>query len=168
MTGVFMANKRKQKQAAARKAATQTVDHDKRRTLGSMKYWAAGAAVVGGGGIWFVSDVQATMREHDLTRLGQGVPTIVQIHDPGCPRCTALQRVARAAVSDFDETELVFLVANINTEQGRALANAHGVGHVTLLLFDGEGRRRDIIQGPSTEARLFDAFQRHVDSLKGS
>ncbi len=110
-----MANKRKQKQAAARKAALQTVDHDKRRTLGFMKYWVAGAAVVGGGGFWFVSDVQATMREHDLTRLGQGVPTIVQIHDPGCPRCTAHQRVARAAVSAFDETELVFLVANINT-----------------------------------------------------
>ena len=163
-----MANKRKQKQAAARKATPQTVDHDKRRRLGSMKYWVAGAAVFGCGGFWFVSDIQATMREHDLTRLGQGVPTIVQIHDPGCPRCTAHQRVARTAVSDFDETELVFLVANINTEQGRALANAHGVGHVTLLLFDGEGRRHDIIQGPSTEAHLFDAFQRHVDSLKSS
>ena len=108
------------------------------------------------------------MREHDLTRLGQGVPTVVQIHDPNCPRCTALQRTARAAMSGFDETELVFLVANITTEEGRAIATANGVGHVTLLLFDGEGRRRQVLQGPSTEAALEDAFRAHVNALKQS
>lgn len=108
------------------------------------------------------------MREHDLTRFGQGVPTVVQIHDPDCPLCTALQRTARAAVSGFDETELVFLVANIKTQEGRALATANGVGHVTLLLFDGEGQRREVIHGPSTEAELEAAFGRHVRSLRGS
>lgn len=163
-----MANKRKQKQATARKSAPkQDVDQAKRRSLSKIRNWAIGAAVVGGGGYWFATDVQATMREHDLTRLGQGVPTVVQIHDPGCPRCTALQRTARAAMSGFDETELVFLVANINTEEGRAIATANGVGHVTLLLFDGEGRRREIIEGPSTEARLEAAFANHLRSLAG-
>ena len=163
-----MANKRKKKQAAARKgAAGQPVDKSKRASLGAMRNWAIGAAVVGGGGYWFATDVQATMREHDLTRLGKGVPTVVQIHDPDCPLCAALQRAARAAVGGFDETELVFLVANIKTQEGRALATAHGVGHVTLLLFDGEGRRREILHGPSTEAALESAFANHVRSLKG-
>lgn len=164
-----MASKRKQKQAAARKAAPkQNIDHGKRASLSTLRNWAIGAAVVGGGGYWFASDVQATMREHDLSRLGQGVPTVVQIHDPGCPQCTALQRTARAAMNGFDETELVFLVANINTEEGRAIATANGVGHVTLVLFDGEGRRQEIIQGPSTEARLEAAFQNHLQRLAGS
>lgn len=164
-----MASKRKKQQAASRKAAPkQDVDQNKRASLSSIRNWAIGAAVVGGGGYWFATDVQATMQEHDLTRLGQGVPTVVQIHDPGCPQCTALQRTARAAMSGFDETELVFLVANINTEEGRAIATANGVGHVTLLLFDGEGRRREIIHGPSTEARLEAAFANHLRSLAGS
>ncbi len=57
-----MANKRKQKQAAAREAASsQSVDQGKRRSLSTMRNWAIGAAVVGGGGYWFASDVQATM-----------------------------------------------------------------------------------------------------------
>ena len=164
-----MANKRKKKQAAARKAAAaQPTDTDRRASLAKIRNWAIGAAVVGGGGYWFATDVQATMREHDLTRLGKGVPTVVQIHDPDCPLCNALQRTARAAVSAFDETELVFLVANLRTEEGRALATANGVGHVTLLLFDGDGRRREIIHGPSTQAQLENAFTRHVQSLKGS
>jgi len=164
-----MANKRKKKQAAARKTASeQGVDQSKRASLSTIRNWAIGAAVVGGGGYWFASDVQATMREHDLSRLGKGVPTVVQIHDPSCPRCTALQRVARAAMSGFDESELVFLVANINTEEGRAIATANGVGNVTLLLFDGDGRRREIIQGPSTEARLEEAFKNHLRRLAES
>lgn len=162
-----MANKRKKKQAAARKAAPK-VDQSKRSSLALIRNVAIGAAVVGGGGYWFVSDVQATMREHDLTRVGQGVPTVVQIHDPNCPRCTALQRTARAAMGGFDDTELVFLVANITTEEGRAIAAANGVGHVTLLLFDGDGRRRQILQGPSTESALERAFRAHVDALKQS
>ena len=164
-----MASKRKQKQTAIRKAAPkQGVDQDKRASLNTIRNWAIGAAVVGGGSYWFATDVQATMREHDLTRLGQGIPTVVQIHDPACPRCAALQRTARAAMSGFDETELVFLVANINTEEGRAIATANGVGHVTLLLFDGDGRRREIIQGPSTEARLEEAFKSHLRRLAES
>ena len=64
-----MANKRKKKQAEARKAAPK-VDQSKRSSLTLIRNVAIGAAVVGGGGYWFVSDVQATMREHDLTRLG--------------------------------------------------------------------------------------------------
>ena len=164
-----MANKPKKKQAAARKAAPkQDTDLGKRASISTIRYWAIGAAVVGGGGYWFANDVQATMREHNLSRLGQGVPTVVQIHDPSYPQCTALQRTAHSAMSGFDETELVFLVANINTEEGRAIATANGVGNVTLVLFDGEGRRREIIHGPSTKAQLEAAFANHLQRLAGS
>lgn len=123
---------------------------------------AIGAVVVGGGGWYLVQDVSARIREHDLTRIGNGVPTVVQIHDPQCPQCTALQREARRAMSDFDDSELQYLVADINRFEGRRLAAAHGVGHVTLLLFDAEGEMRGALVGPNDSDYLAQEFRRHL------
>ena len=128
---------------------------------GSMSYVVIGAAV-GGVGWYLVDDVQATLDEGDLSKIGNGTPAVVQIHDPQCPRCRALQREARAAMDAFDDDELQYLVANIRNDDGRALADAHGVGHVTLVLFDGEGRRRSVLTGPNEAEHLERAFRRHI------
>ena len=157
-----MANKRKKKQAAARKAAAQAVDTDKRTSLSTIRNWAIGAAVVGGGGYWFATDVQATMREHDLTRLGQGVPTVVQIHDPSCALCTELQRNTRRALKAFDDGRLQYVVANINTPEGAGLAGRYGVSHVTLLLFDGQGEMQEALHGVRQRDELEGAFSAHL------
>ncbi|MDD9878259.1 MAG: thioredoxin family protein [Magnetovibrio sp.] len=120
-------------------------------------------AVVAGGGGWFVvNDVRATMREHDLTQIGNGTPTVVQIHDPECPRCVALQRETRDALCELGDDKLQFVVANIRSAKGAELARAHGVGNVTLLLFDGEGRRRDILAGPAESDYLAARFRQHL------
>lgn len=122
------------------------------------------AAVVVGGGGWFVADeVMATVQEHDLTKLGNGVPTVVQIHDPQCPKCVALQREARKALENFEEDQLQYLVANIRSPEGRALAATHGVSHVTLLLFDAAGKNRQVLAGQNRSDYLTEAFQKHVD-----
>lgn len=123
-----------------------------------------GLAVVffGGGGWLVVDDVRATMLEQDLTRIGNGIPAIVQIHDPQCSKCVALQREARDAMSDFESDQLQFLVANIRSEPGRKLAAANGVGHVTLLLFDKNGKRRTVLTGPNQSRYLTDVFRQHV------
>ncbi len=119
-------------------------------------------AAVGGVGWYFVGEVRATIREEDLSRIGNGIPTVVQIHDPQCPTCRALQREVRDALEAFDSGELQYLVANIRTDEGRGLANAHGVGHVTLLLLDGDGERRDVLAGPNSAAYLESAFRQHI------
>lgn len=120
------------------------------------------ALVLGGGGWLVVDDVRATIREGDLSRIGQGVPTIVQIHDPQCPLCSALQREARDAMSDFEPDQLQFVVANIRGEEGRKFAASHGVGHVTLLLLDPKGKRREVLTGPNTSSYLKAIFERHA------
>ncbi|MEM7213577.1 MAG: hypothetical protein AAF479_17120, partial [Pseudomonadota bacterium] len=56
-----------------------------------------------------------------------------------------------------------YLVANIATPEGRAFADKHGVGHVTLLLLDGRGRVRDVIQGQRTWDALVPSFKAHLD-----
>ncbi|MDJ0627067.1 MAG: hypothetical protein QNJ44_02305 [Rhodobacter sp.] len=92
---------------------------------------------------------------------GQGKPAVVQVHDPQCPACTALQRETRRALAGFDECALVYLIANIRTEEGGAFAKTHRAPHVTLLLFDAEGTLRQSLSGLRTRAGLRALFRAH-------
>ena len=159
-------DKKKQATATSSGAATPQARKDKprsrRQVLEMLGYSAAGIAVVGGGGWYFVSSVQASIAAGDLGRIGNGTPTVVQIHDPQCPRCRALQREAREALAAFDDDELQYVVANIRQADGRRLADAHGVGHVTLLLFDAEGRQRGVLAGENRSDYLEGEFRRLI------
>ena len=163
--------KRQKRKAKRHDAATATASPraegprkapSRRGFMKGMTSWGLVVAAVGGGGWYLAQDVMATINEQDLSLIGDGTPTVVQIHDPQCSQCAALQREAREAMAAFDDDELRFLVANIRSTEGRALATAHGVGHVTLLLFDGAGQRRNVLTGPSSADVLEEAFRRHV------
>ncbi len=78
-------------------------------------------------------------RLHDLSAIGNGTPTVVQIHDPDCPSCKQLLENLRQAAGGIDDRDLQVRVASLRTAAGRALARRHGVPHVTLLYFDGAG-----------------------------
>ena len=145
----------------AQRSASPKKRRSRREFLETMGYYAVGAGLVGGGGWYFVSNVQAGIAEGDLSRLGNGIPTVVQIHDPECPRCRALQRETREAISAFEDGSIQYLVANIRLSEGRKLALEHGVGHVTLLLFDGSGRRRSVLVGEQSSEVLEQEF-RHL------
>lgn len=136
----------------------------RRRMLGGMGSTALGVAVAGGGiGLLLTRTVRAELHEHDLDRIGKGIPMVVQVHDPMCPSCIALQRQARAAMAAFGEDELQYVVASLDKPEGRDLALRNGVGKVTLLLFDAQGTRRDILRGVIRQDRLERVFRRHVD-----
>jgi len=135
----------------------------RRDMLVNIGIYSAGAAVILGGGGYLARDVVASVSEHDLSTLGNGVPAVVQIHDPNCSLCTALQREARSAACEFDDGSLQFLVANLQTPEGRQLASQHGVGSVTLLLFDGDGQMQSVLAGSNTAENLKPAFALHVE-----
>ena len=132
----------------------------RREMLSLAKFGAFGTAIVGAGGFYFATRISTAMAEEDMTRLGNGVPTVVQVHDPGCSQCIALQRQVRQAMDTFDTARLQYVVANIHTPEGRAFADQHGVGHVTLVLLDGRGRVRDVITGVRTSDALLERFRR--------
>ena len=132
----------------------------RRDLLGMMKFYGSAAAIVGVGGWYFAGKVMAGIDEADLSKLGNGRPAIVQIHDPQCTSCRALQRQTRLALDTFEDGSFEYLVANIATPEGRAFADGHGVGHVTLMLFDQNGRVHDIIRGQRTRDALVPAFER--------
>ncbi|MEO1283620.1 MAG: hypothetical protein AAFV92_01940, partial [Pseudomonadota bacterium] len=111
----------KKAKPAARTPQSNTPEKpDRRAFLSRTGQIVIGVAVVGGGSVFAVSAVRATAREQDISRIGQGVPTVVQIHDPGCSLCAALQKETRKALKGFEPAELDYVVANIQTDEGGA------------------------------------------------
>lgn len=152
--------KSKPRKRAASKKATQHVgaEPSRRDVLRMVRNGGLGAAALGGVGWWVVSGVRAVAYEQDLTRMGQGKPSIVQIHDPQCALCTELQREARQALKCFDDADLLYLVASIRTDEGAAFAASLGLPHVTLVLLDGAGDVQQVLQGVRRRDELKDHF----------
>ena len=96
-------------------------------------------------------------RRHDLSAVGNGTPTVVQIHDPSCPVCRELRSNVLSAAGDFSEDTLQIRFADLHTDEGRSFALRHGHTSVTLLFIDGDGNVRDVQSGV-----------RHVDALRHS
>ncbi len=120
-------------------------------------FGAVGVAVAGGVG-FLAHGVMASVAEADLDVIGQGVPVIVQIHDPSCPDCTRLQREARAAMRNFNDDQLLYRVANLTTEKGARFAAGHGQGRVTLILLNAQGRRVQVVNGVHDRQSLAQDF----------
>ena len=139
----------------------------RRRLLQNIAFYAIGAGLLGSGGWYIISDVQAGIAERDLSLLGNGIPTVVQIHDPQCPRCRALQRETRDAISEFEDGTIQYLVADIRQSKGQSFAAKHGVGHITLLLFDGGGRRIGVLAGERKSDGLVEEFRRLIRGSGG-
>ena len=139
--------------------ATAPADENKRRTLSFLTKSATGLCLAGGTGAYFYTAYQNDLAERDLSKIGNGKPAIVQIHDPNCPMCNALQKNARSALSNFEDGDLEYLVANIRTNKGRQFANQHNVPHVTLLLFNKRGRLENVLQGVRGEDELVTVFK---------
>ena len=98
---------------------------------------ALGLGVVGFGATALHAYDKKNKGLYDLSTIGTGKPTIVQIHDPGCPTCRRLKSIVSNTLSD--EPQIAFKLANIKTSEGKALQTKYDVPHVTLLFFDKDG-----------------------------
>jgi len=161
--------KKQRKSTKAKSKASQAQPEiaakpDRRRLLKLLRNGAIAAPVLAVAGYFSVQSVEATICEADLTKIGKGTPAIVQIHDPNCQLCATLQRQSRRALRQFDDESYEFLVANLNTTEGRTLAAVHRVSHVTLLLFNGEGQMVRIVRGPTDMETLARVFKTHLGS----
>ncbi len=104
---------------------------------------------------------------HDLSVIGSGIPTVVQIHDPGCSLCNQLRRNTSDAVDRLGD-RILYRIADITTPEGKRLQNRHRVQHVTLLLFDGDGNMRRVLEGVRDEDALHTSLLRHVERWDSS
>lgn len=127
---------------------------------------AVGVLSLGGWGL--AHGYQLHVERYDLSVIGNGIPTVVQIHDPQCPTCRALQKETMRAARAFDDGALQIRVANIRGPEGRELADQYGVPHVTLLLFDAQGEMRQVLRGLHEQDDLRHQFQAHIARTTGS
>lgn len=142
--------------------AAEKVEPNRRDVLRKLRNGAIGLGLVGGAGAIIANMVSNTTHAHDLTRVANGRPTIVQVHDPNCSLCVSLQRETKRALNRFDDGQLDYVIANIKSAKGRAFANRYGVQHVTLLLFDGDGELEAILEGERRQHELHRAFEQLV------
>jgi len=152
----------KRKKSKSLRGETQANEQTRRATMGQIVTWTVSGAVLLGGGSVFAMDIRKKLIEQDLSGIGQGTPVIVQIHDPQCGLCIALQRQTRKALRAFSDEDVVYRVANIDTKDGAAHQQREGLPHVTLVLYDGRGQRVHVIQGVTPANELIKAFQKHL------
>lgn len=138
---------RSKKTNTTKATGIEAVNPTRRKIIRFARNSAIAVAIVGATGGYLAYSAQGTMHEQDLTRIGQGLPSIVQIHDPQCPVCMRLQRATKAALSRLDDGQLDYVVANIRSGKGEAFANKYAVPHVTLLLFDADGELQHVLRG---------------------
>ena len=134
----------------------------RRSALRHIRNAAISVPVVGVAGYFTAQKVQASICELDLSKIGDGLPAVVQVHDPQCNLCVTLQRQTRRALRPYDDDGHHFLVANIVTTQGQFFARRHGVGNVTLVLLDGAGQQVGVVRGPISNEALEDAIEAHL------
>ena len=142
--------------------ARRPADDRRRRFLKLARNSAIGLSVSAGIGFLFVQNVRSSIHEQDLSRVANGIPTIVQIHDPQCALCRSLQGETRKALKSLEEHELDYVVANIRTDEGSRFARRYGVPHVTLLLFDERGNLTATLRGQRPSEELARAFRQLV------
>ena len=151
----------RQKQTASEEVASS----GRRSALRVLGVGVAGSVIGVSAAWWGVSSFRAHARETDLTRVGNGTPSIVQVHDPQCGDCTVLQRATRKALDCFEDEDLQYLVASLDTGPGRIFATTYGAPRVTLLLFDSVGRLQSVAQGVRDADKLKAMFQAHVAAV---
>ena len=90
---------------------------------------------------------------HDLSAIGNGIPTVVQVHDPNCALCRSLKKNTQKAI-DRVGGDIQYRIAGLHTPAGRDFAARYSVGKVTLLTFDGSGKFLNQYQGVKEVATL--------------
>lgn len=150
-----MANKKSNNSTASfRERFARMTPQKQRRFL--LKSGGAAALVVASAGALATYDKrQRTL--HDLSDIGAGRATVVQIHDPSCPVCRNLKSRTSKALEQFDAVD--FRLADITTPEGRKLQEQHRAEKITLLLFDAKGKHLQTVVGLQSVEQLSELFK---------
>jgi hypothetical protein len=158
----------RRKSASADQVHTEQARPSRWQMLLHLRNGVIGEAVLSVVGWGAAHAYQTHIERHDLSVIGNRIATVVQIHDPQCPTCRALQKETLGAARSFEDDVLQVRVANIRTAGGRAMADRYGVPHVTLLLFDGAGEMQNVLSGPNKREFLRVQFSAHLARHTGA
>lgn len=89
----------------------------------------------------------------DLSGIGQGTNALVLVHDGNILQ-SADTMVAMNAVRDDFEERVAFIVADINTPEGKRFADRHGFGPAALAFFAANGDRLQLLYSEQSRESL--------------
>ena len=89
----------------------------------------------------------------DLSVIGNGLPTVVQIFDYRCAECSELRDNVSAVQSAYSD-RIQFRIAERSRADGAILATRHNADHLTLLFFGPDGRLRHTEVGMRDSAQV--------------
>lgn len=96
----------------------------------------------------------------DLSVIGQGTNAVVLVHDGNILQSTDTMVAMNAIRDDFDE-RVTFIVADINTPEGKRFADNHGFGQAALAFFAANGDRLQVLYSEQTGESL----RQHLNTI---
>lgn len=154
----------KAKRKPSRNKDTQKSAHaalmEKKRGRDRILTGLAGVLILAiiGGLLWFQNTRSAVAEDYSI--VGQGDPVIVQIHMLNCGDCDVLRASTREALREINDDSLKYRIAYLHKKEGIEFASKHGVAReTTLIMFDGFGRRQNVINGPYSKEELLPIFR---------
>jgi len=95
----------------------------------------------------------------DLTRIGKGKAAVVLVRDKSAVQSFDLMEVMNG-IRDHYSDKAEFLRTDFNTPEGRACMTANGAAKVTVVLFDANGNKVNILFPPQNA----DSMQQAIDA----
>lgn len=128
-------SKKLSKAQKAKKAAVAN-----QSTFSRRKFIIIPAAIAAIGVTAFGINAYETSRRelHDLSVIGNGTPTVVQIHDQTCQICMRLKKITKTITNDDDRVQ--YRIADIGSKEGKSFQQKYNESKTTLLFFDAKGK----------------------------
>lgn len=93
----------------------------------------------------------------DLTRIGKGKAAVVLVRDKSAVQSFDLMEVMNG-IRDRYADKAEFLLTDFNTPEGRAFMTANGAEKATLVVFDANGNKMNILYSPQTAESMQQAI----------
>jgi len=83
----------------------------------------------------------------DLADIGKGQPCVVLVFDKETVQNLDLMTTLDTLRKPYEQRGVKFLVASMDTADGRQFAQSHGVSSATLMVFDANGKAVQVLYG---------------------
>lgn len=101
---------------------------------------------------------------HDLSVIGNGTPTVVQIHDQTCQICMRLKKITKTITSGNDGVQ--YRIADISSREGKSFQQKYNENKTTLLYFDANGKHVHTTNGMQDADNLKASIQNLINKKR--
>lgn len=101
----------------------------------------------------------------DLTRIGKGKVAVVLVRDKNATQSFDLMDVLNSVRDQYSD-RAEFLLTDFNTPEGRAFMSTNDAAKVTVVVFDAQGNKVNILYPPQTDESMRQAIDAALQVAK--